>query len=273
MKDNETVLITSSQNAQIKFARSLDKKKDRYFHNAFRAEGGRHIKEGLDLKWKLLSLFVSPEVQDRPHVKEIIQIARVQDARISVVSSRLLETITNRENAQNAVGIFVQKWAELDDFINEKTIVALERPKDPGNLGTIMRTIDATNCRSLILLEESCDPYSTEAIRAAMGSSFAVKIAKANITNFLKWQTANGFLLYGTHVKSTRLHTETEFSAKSILLMGNEQSGIDDELANACDALVKLPMAGRADSLNLAIATGICLYEIWRQSGFQGRKS
>lgn len=273
MSESETVLITSSQNAQIKFARALDKKKDRYLHNAFRAEGARHIKEGLDLGWQLLCLFVSPEVQDRPHVKEIIEIAHVQEARIILVSNKLLATITNRENAQNVVGIFAQKWAKLADFVNENTIVALERPKDPGNLGTIMRTIDATNCSALILLEESCDPYSTEAIRAAMGSSFGVKIAKANITEFLKWRTEAGFSLYGTHVKSTKLHCETTFATKSILLMGNEQSGIDDELAKACDALVKLPMGGRADSLNLAIATGICLYEIWRQNQFAGRKS
>lgn len=271
MNDSESIIITSSQNPQIKLARALDRKKDRYLHNAFRAEGARHIKEGLDLGWQLLCLFISPEAADRPHVKEIVDIAGRQNARIALVSGKLLATITNRENAQNVVGIFAQKWAELSDFKDENTIVALERPKDPGNLGTIMRTIDATNCKALILLEESCDPYSTEAIRAAMGSSFGVKIARSSIAEFLKWRKQYGFSLFGTHVKSTKLHTETAFGAKTILLMGNEQSGIDDELAEACDGLVKLPMAGRADSLNLAIATGICLYEIWRQNGFVGR--
>jgi TrmH family RNA methyltransferase len=273
MNDVEPLLITSSQNAQIKFARSLDRKKERTLHSAFRAEGARHIKEGMDLGWQLLHLFISPDAENRPHVRELVQIAQKQNTKIALVSSKLLATITNRENAQNVVGIFAQKWANLSDFNDENTIVALERPKDPGNLGTIMRTIDATNCNALILLEESCDPYSTEAIRAAMGSSFGIRIARANVETFLEWKQSNGFSLYGTHVKSTKLHSETDFATKSILLMGNEQSGIDDQLASACDELVKLPMSGRADSLNLAIATGVCLYEIWRQNGYKGRKS
>lgn len=270
MNEKEIIEITSQQNNLVKLARALDRKKERIENNAFRAEGARHVKEGLDLGWKLLALFFSASVQNRPHIKEIIEIAKSQGTKIAKVSDKVLESITHRDNAQSVVGIFEQKYYSLDDLKNEDLVIALERPKDPGNLGTIIRTLDSTGGKAIILLEESCDPFSTEAIRAAMGSSFSIKIAKANIDDFLSWCTKNQFQLIGTYLQGAKLHTKTDFTKKTVLLMGNEQSGIDADLAGKCDALVKLPMTGRADSLNLAIATGVCLYEIWRQREFKG---
>lgn len=263
--------ITSAQNNLIKLARSLDRKKDRSLNMMFRAEGARHVKEGLELGWELSALLFSKNVETRPHIIDLINDAQRNGAKIGRVNDNLLEAITHRDNAQSIVGLFMQKWAKLSDFVGERTIIALERIKDPGNLGTIIRTLDSVGGGAIILLEECCDPYSVEAIRAAMGSSFAIKIAKANIGEFLEWQKQNNFQLLGTSLKGVSLHTEIEISQKIILLMGNEQSGIDDDLAANCDSLIKLPMAGRADSLNLAIATGVCLYEIWRQRGFVGK--
>lgn len=263
--------ITSTQNNLIKLARALDRKKERNQTGLFRAEGARHVKEGLDLGWELDALLFSANVEGRPHVAELIAQALKSNSKIARVNDRLLETITHRDNAQSVVGLFKQKWSTLSEFEDAKTIVALERIKDPGNLGTIIRTLDSIGGNSLVLLEECCDPFSVEAIRAAMGSSFCVRIAKAGIDEFLDWKKQSGRKLFGTSLKGARLHTNTNMSDKAILLMGNEQSGIDDNLAEQCDGLIKLPMAGRADSLNLAIATGICLYEIWRQNDFEGK--
>lgn len=265
--------ISSNQNSIVKLARSLDRKKERKETKLFRAEGARLIKEGLDLQWKAEAILFSSSVEDRPHVKEIIEIAAAQGAKIGRTNDKLLETITNRENAQSVVGIFEQKWANLEDFNDHDLIVALERPKDPGNLGTIIRTLDSVGGRGIILLEEACDPYSPEAIRACMGSSFSVAVARAKIEDFLVWKTRNNFKLVGTSLKAKDVHTKTDMGKKTVLLMGNEQSGIDDNLADSCDELIKLPMKGRADSLNLAIATGVCLYEIWRQRDFEGKNT
>lgn len=263
--------ITSTQNNLIKMARGLDRKKERNQSGLFRAEGARHVKEGLDLGWKLDTLLFSSNVESRPHISQLIEMAAKGGAKIARVNDRLLETITHRDNAQSVVGLFHQKWSSLEEFREAKTIVALERIKDPGNLGTIIRTLDSIGSDAIILLEECCDPYSVEAIRAAMGSSFCVRIAKSSIEDFLVWKKDSGRKLFGTYLKGSELHTETQMTTNCILLMGNEQSGIDENLAQKCDGLIKLPMAGRADSLNLAIATGICLYEIWRQNGFDGK--
>lgn len=268
MSDNFILDITSPQNNLVKLVRALDRKKERVEHGLFRAEGARHVMEGLVLGWKLEALLFSNNVENRPHVKEIIELGITQNARICRVNDKILEGITHRDNAQSVVGVFKQEISKLSDFNDLNLIIALERPKDPGNLGTIIRTLDSVGGKGIILLEESCDPFSVEAIRAGMGSSFSVKIAKASIEEFKKWKQGTSFNLIGTSLKGSDLHTKTEFGSKTILLMGNEQSGIDDDLASFCDGLVKLPMTGRADSLNLAIATGVCLYEIWRQRDF-----
>lgn len=271
MNDTNITQITSAQNNLVKLARSLDKKKSRNEHLLFRAEGARHVLEGIECGWELYGLLYAKAVENRPHIKELISKAKNQNTKIGCVSDSVLESITHRDNAQSVVGIFKQEWAKLSDFTNQDLLIALERPKDPGNLGTIIRTLDSVGGKGIILLEEACDPFSVEAIRASMGSSFSVKVAKSSLPEFLKWQTQNGFRLIGTSLKGSDLHTKTDMGNKTILLMGNEQSGIDDNLAEQCNALIKLPMKGRADSLNLAIATGICLYEIWRQRDFNGR--
>lgn len=270
--NQEITEITSAQNSLVKLARSLDKKKARQETMLFRAEGARHVLEGIECGAKLYGLLFSKNVASRSHVRELIEYAKKQNARIGQVSDSVLESVTHRDNAQNVVGIFHQNFGKLDDFNDLDLLVALERPKDPGNLGTIIRTLDSVGGQGIILLEESCDPFSTECIRAGMGSSFSVKIVKSKIDDFINWQNKNGFHLVGTSLKGSDLHTKTDMGKKTILLMGNEQSGIDDDLAGKCDALIKLPMKGRADSLNLAIATGVCLYEIWRQRDFNGRR-
>ncbi len=270
MIEPEITQITSASNNLVKLARSLERKKARTESNMFRAEGARLVEEGLDCGFELSALLFSGEVLNRPHIRKLIDKAKAQKARIGMVNDSILQSITMRDNAQSVVGIFHQKWAKIADFENQNLLVALERIKDPGNLGTIIRTLDSVGGKGIILLEESCDPYSTEAVRASMGSGFSVAIAKSSIKEMLEFARGCGFELVGTSLKATHPHTQTDMGKKTILLMGNEQSGIDDELADACTKLVKLPMKGRADSLNLAIATGICLYEIWRQRDFEG---
>lgn len=273
MQDKHITHITSAANNLVKLARSLDRKKARAESGLFRAEGARLVEEGLECGFELYALLFSGEIQNRNHIKGIVEKAKSQNARIGIVSDSILQSITIRDNAQSVVGLFHQKWKQIEDFKGHDLLVALERIKDPGNLGTIIRTLDSVGGRGIVLLEESCDPYSTEAVRASMGSGFSVGIAKATIRELLAFSRENDFELIGTSLKAKCPHTQTDMGKKTILLMGNEQSGIDDALADACSRLVKLPMKGRADSLNLAIATGVCLYEIWRQRNFEGANS
>ena len=264
--------VTSPQNALVKLARSLDRKKARQESLLFLAEGARHVSEGLELGWRLEALLFSQSAQSRPQVQDLARRAAAQGARVARVTDTVLEAVAKRDNAQSVIGLFQQRVSTLDALSDARFIIALERIRDPGNLGTILRTLDSVGGGGVILLETCCDPFSVEAVRASMGSVFSAPIVKAEFDAFDAWRKAQGFALAGPSLKGSTPHTETSFAAKTILLMGNEQSGLPDAWAAACDQIVRLPMSGRADSLNLAIATAVTAYEIWRQNGFIGAR-
>jgi RNA methyltransferase, TrmH family len=264
--------VTSPQNTLVKLAKSLDRKKARTESGLFLAEGARHVGEGLALGWTLDALLFSAAAEARPAVRDLANEALARGARVARVSDRVLEAVAKRDNAQSVIGLFQQRLVSLDDLVDAPFIIALERIRDPGNLGTILRTLDSVGGGGVVLLEESCDPFSVEAVRASMGSIFASPVVKTDFDRFNAWRKAHGFTMAGTTLKGSMRHTDTDFGAKTVLLMGNEQSGMPDHWALACDALVRLPMAGRADSLNLAIATAVTAYEIWRQKGFGGAR-
>lgn len=267
--------ITSPANASIKLARALEMKKTRRETGLFLAEGARHVQEGLDHAWHLETLIFAPSAESRDYVGDLIRRAGAAGARLLRAPDRILEQIGRRDNAQNVVGLFRQRMAPLASLNPQDADIwiALERPKDPGNLGTIIRTADSVGAGGVILIEESCDPFSSEAVRASMGSVFAVPIARASFDEMNTWRQSGGAKLVGTALFGSTSHHQTSYGSPCVLLMGNEQSGISRAMGQACDALVRLPMAGKADSLNLAIATAVTVYEIWRQNGFRGARS
>jgi TrmH family RNA methyltransferase len=139
--------------------------------------------------------------------------------------------------------------------------------RDPGNLGTIIRTADAAGAKGIILIGDTTDPFSLETVRATMGSVFALPLFRASEADFLAWRKGFSGLIVGTHLKGAVDYRTIPYAKKPvILLMGNEQQGLPDQLAATCDKLARIPQEGRADSLNLAIATGVMLFEIRREA-------
>jgi TrmH family RNA methyltransferase len=132
--------------------------------------------------------------------------------------------------------------------------------RDPGNLGTIVRTADAAGCGGVILVGECCDPYSVEAVRATMGSTFAVPLTRCSEAEFAAWRTRWPGSVVGTLLSAQADYRAADYAKPTLILMGNEQQGLPPEMAGLCDVNVKIPMRGRADSLNLAVATGIMIY-------------
>jgi TrmH family RNA methyltransferase len=183
------------------------------------------------------------------------------------VSEKVLAAITRRDNPQMVVGVFTQRFTALKDIrpSGEDVWVALDRVRDPGNLGTVIRTADAVGAKGVILVGDVTDPFAIETVRATMGSIFAVPVAKASTEAYLAWRKSFTGLVVGTHLKGVTDYRSVDYSGQPVLLlMGNEQQGLSDQLAESCDKLLRIPQAGRADSLNLAVATGVMLYEIRR---------
>lgn len=269
--------ITSSANPLIKEIRALERKRERARSGLFIAEGARLALEAEEAGVRPRYLLFSAEAQARPAVRALI--ARMDAAGVDCVetSQRLLSQITRRDNPQNVIGVYRQLDRQLSDFhMREHSLwVALEQVRDPGNLGTILRTADAVGAGGVILVEECCDPFSFESVRASMGSIFAVPLALAGLQELRSWCREGQGRLIGTSLQTERRHDQLDVGAGTarVLLMGNEQAGLTAEAVAACDDLVRLPMRGRADSLNLAVATAVMLYALWGAEGYPGAKA
>jgi TrmH family RNA methyltransferase len=158
--------------------------------------------------------------------------------------------------------MFEQTFTAADniDAATARCWVALQAVRDPGNLGAIIRTADGAGCGGVILVGDCCDPYSVEAVRATMGSIFAVPLTRLTTDAFKDWRRQWPGAVVGTLLSASVDFREAIYAPPTLLLMGNEQAGLPDDLAALCDVTVKIPMRGRADSLNLAVATGIMIY-------------
>ena len=166
------------------------------------------------------------------------------------------------------LGAFEQRWFAADEIAPDanRCWIALDRVRDPGNLGTIMRTADATGARGVILIGDCTDPYSVESVRASMGAVFNVALAHLSEAEFLTLATGWPGRVVGTALPASVDYREADYGGPLILLMGNEQAGLTDPLMASCSQLVRMPMRGRSDSLNLAVASGLALYEAIRKS-------
>jgi TrmH family RNA methyltransferase len=264
--------ISSAANPLIKTMKALHLKKGRAETGLFLAEGARSAIEAADLGvWPEILLF-SEQALARPPVAKLIRDAEAREVRTVQTSEAILAQIAKRDNPQTVIGAYRQRLAPLESLEGE-TIVALEGIRDPGNLGTILRTGDSTGVAGVVLIGESCDPFSVEAVRASMGSLFAMKIARASFAELLAYKKKRGAEMMGLSLKGSFDAGMQRAPARAIVLMGNEQSGLPPEMEAACDQLVKLPMKGRADSLNLATATAVILYDLWRRRGYDGARA
>jgi TrmH family RNA methyltransferase len=261
--------VTSLANPLVKDIKALALKKFRDEQHAFMAEGLKLIIDALDLGWSIRTLVFAKSARGNPAAEKAAARTVAAGGTVLEVSEKVLTAITRRDNPQAVVGVFSQRLLPLKEIrpAAGDVWVALDRVRDPGNLGTVIRTVDAVGAKGVILIGDATDPFSLETVRATMGSIFAVPVAKASQEAFLAWRKGFTGLVAGTHLKGAVDYRSVDFGGRPVLLvMGNEQQGLTDELAQSCDRLLRIPQAGRADSLNLAVATGVMLFEIRRSS-------
>lgn len=259
--------VTSLANPIIKDIKALANKKERDETRSFIAEGLKLVIDALDLGWTIKTLVYAKAAKGKTQVEQVALKTVATGGLVLEVSEKVLSAITRRDNPQMVVGVFEQRYANLRDVkpVLGETYVALDRVRDPGNLGTIIRTADAAGASGVILVGETTDPFSLETVRATMGSVFAMPLMRANVSDFIKWQKAAGVQLAATHLAGAVDYRTIDYRKKPVvILMGNEQAGLPEELAREATALARIPQQGRADSLNLAIATGIMLFEARR---------
>ncbi len=251
-------VITSLNNPAVKAARALHLRKARDETGLFLVEGLKSVTEGVQLGHAPKLLLYGEAAEGHPLLRAAANVA----AETALVGEAVLGKISRRDNPQAVLGVFEQVFHSMDDLTPSTAPcwVALESVRDPGNLGTIIRTADAAGCGAVILVGTCCDPFSVEAVRATMGSIFAVPLAKASVEEFLVWVKSWPGSVVGTHLEATIDFRAARYEKPTLVVMGNEQAGLSQEVADACGVTVKIPMRGRADSLNLAVATGVMIY-------------
>ncbi|KPF82288.1 RNA methyltransferase [Brevundimonas sp. AAP58] len=261
---NDPRLITSLTNDTVKAVRALHMRKEREATGRFLAEGLKFIGEALDQGRAPKMLLVGLDARAHP----LLERAKAETVRaggeVVTVTHPILEKISRKENPQTVLGVFEQAYAPLENLKPGAAPcwIALERVRDPGNLGTIIRTADSAGCGGVILIDDCVDPFSVEAVRATMGSVFAVSITRTTSEGFLEWRKGWPGSVVGTRLDASTGYRNATYAPPTLILMGNEQAGLTDPLAATCDINVKIPMRGRADSLNLAVATGIMAYAV-----------
>jgi TrmH family RNA methyltransferase len=257
--------ITSLQNERVKLIRSLEMRKVRRETGLFVAEGASVLVTARDAGWKPRMLVHLAGSADAGIARELVGWAERSGAELLEVSQAVLGKLAAKENPQTMLGVFEQRWAHPptpDAARSHALWLALEAVRDPGNLGTIIRTADAVGASGVILIGNSADPYSRDAVRATMGSIFDVPLVRTSAEEALALTRDWPGDVVGTALSATEDFRATPYRAPTLLLMGSEGPGLSAELTEACTRLVKIPMVGRLDSLNLAIATGLMLYEI-----------
>ena len=259
--------VTSLANPIIKDIKALSQKKSRDESRTFLAEGLKLVIDALDRGWAIRTLVYAKAGKGKPLVEKVAARTVAAGGLVLEVSEKVMSSITRRNNPQMVAAVFEQRWTPLRDIQpkGSETWIALDRVRDPGNLGTIIRTADAVGASGVILVGDCTDPFSMETVRATMGSMFALPLVKTTPADFLKWKKSVDARLVATHLAGAVDYRTIDYRSKPvILMMGNEQSGLPDDLAGAADKLARIPQVGMADSLNLAVATGVMLFEVRR---------
>ncbi|AWM77636.1 TrmH family RNA methyltransferase [Phenylobacterium parvum] len=256
--------VTSLTNPLVKAVRALHLRKARDETGQFVAEGLKFVIEALELGRFPEILLHGPEAAGHPLLERAVKATLGAGGQAVEVTRDILAKVSRRENPQAVIGVFRQAFTDLEalDPSAASGWVALHRVRDPGNLGTVIRTADAAGCGAVILVGECCDPYSVEAVRATMGSIFALPIVCADEGEFAAWRARWPGSVVGTLLSATVSHAEAAYRRPTLVLLGNEQQGLPPDMAALCDVNVKIPMRGRADSLNLSVAAGIMIYAV-----------
>ncbi|WP_283195591.1 RNA methyltransferase [Rhizobium sp. AN80A] len=259
--------VTSLANPIIKDIKALSDKKTREQSGTFMAEGLKLVIDAIELGWTIRTLVYAKAAKGKPLVEQMAAKTVASGGLVLEVSEKVLSSITRRDNPQMVVGVFENRWKPLRDIRPAKgeTWIALDRVRDPGNLGTIIRTADAAGASGVILVGETTDPFSLETVRATMGSVFAMPVSRATPEEFIAWKKQAGVSLVATHLAGSVDYRTIDYKTKPVvILMGNEQSGLPEQLAREADALARIPQQGLADSLNLAVASAVMMFEARR---------
>jgi RNA methyltransferase, TrmH family len=266
-------VITSAANPLVKRVRLLSDRKYRRRESAFVVEGIQPVWQAVEAGSDVEVLIVAPELLRHAGAAAMVAAQEASGVRVARLSGELFSRISGRDGPSGLAAIVRAAAGSLADLaVGPGTLlVALHAAGNPGNLGTIIRTASATGADGVILIGPSADPYDPVAVKASMGALFTVPVVvAASAAEFLAWARERGVGVAAASARGSTLCWDAELPLPLVLLLGSEGSGLPDELLDAADVRVAIPMTGTAESLNLSVAAGVLLYEVRRRTGLPG---
>jgi len=258
-------IISSRSNSKVRSARALRQRKQRIFSGSFLVEGIHLVGSAVESGAQIEMIFYAPDLLKSQYAQDLIGEAISSDVPCYPTTAEVFASMASKEHPQGILAVVHQSGEQISD-LNPKSFswgVACVSPQDPGNLGTILRTIDAVGASGLIILDGGVDPYHPTAVRASMGAIFRHPVVSASFTEFAQWVAEYSYQVYGTSAAAGIDYQQiTQFERPVILLLGDERQGLTSEQAEICQELVRLPMHGQVTSLNLAVAAGVMLYDM-----------
>ena len=261
-------IITSKDNENVKEIKKLKEKKYRDLNNKYTIEGIKLVKEAIKENVKIDKIVICEDCLNDGSIDQSLmyEIAKYD---CMGVSEKVFSSLTEVNTPQGILAVINKKDNKIgkeDILYDEDIILVLDGIQDPGNLGTILRTLDSTNLKQIILSEKCADPYNPKVVRSTMGAIFRVNIIESkNILETLKNIKKNKYKIMTTSLETDNSIYDVDYKKKAIVI-GNEANGVSIKVQDLADEKVKIPMLGKTESLNAAVATGIILYEYVRRN-------
>lgn len=254
--------ITGFSNPTVKFMRALRDKKHRRRERRFLAEGLRLLTDARENGQFPELLAMATGREPHPLIDALETAVLAAGGEVVEMEPDILAKVTGKDNPQSVAGVFKEPATALGDITRDAAPIWLvaQALRDPGNLGTMLRTGDAVGAGGLILIDDCADPFSVEAVRASMGAIFTQRIATARWEDFLPWLRQGPGQLVAASLRDSSDYRTADYQAPCFLMVGNESQGLPEAYEAACDVRVRIPMLGRADSLNAAIAGAVLAY-------------
>lgn len=241
-------VISSLENENVKFWNKLNEKKYRDECDLFKVEGLHLVEEAI--KSNLVKEIIMLEDSD----------LSFDNIQVNYVTKKILDKISSLTTSPDIMAVCYK----LKEKYYGNKILLIDSLQDPGNLGTIIRTAVAFNIDTIVLGSDTVDLYNDKTIRATEGMLFHINIIKRDLTNFIKELKSNSYSILGTKVDGGNKLNSIKFNEKTAIIIGNEGSGVKEELLDLCDEYLYIPMNNKCESLNVSVATAIILYELGR---------
>ena len=258
------IMITAKDNDKVKYTKSLLKSKNRNKESKFIIEGYRILTLAIECNAKIDYVFINEEFEKKTEHVEFLEILKSKNINTYKTTNKIFNELVDTESTQGILAVvkFNQRTIQENLKDEHRFVLILDRIQDPGNMGTIIRTADAAGVDAIIALKGCVDIYNPKVIRSTMGSIFDMNIIHATQEEAVRLLKLKNFDIVSSYLDTDNYYDKVEYNYKTALVIGNEANGINDELVSKSDVLVKIPIYGKAESLNAAISSAILMYEI-----------